>query len=488
MTVRSFFLLIWLAAAMLPLTAAAQPREDINQALNGMNVVLDAIDAALQREGQSADQLIEWRQEANKIAAEAQDAGKSLQPAINDLIARRDALKPAAPVDGEVIQESDEIVKERTQIEEALAVEEEFSKRATATATRASQLAARAASLERDRFNREIFERDRAIFSPDLWASARDDLPQALSGIERVSGDIAKRFAARGVLGLLPPLLFLFALALVAIPRMRHILVGLIARRFGQDEPTDLGKALVAFLVALFVMLAPVIGLILARWSAELFGLASPSLLKIMDRGGIAILVMSASIGFARGILAPNRPEWRLVSADEADVQQLSRHVRSAAAIIAAGIFLSGVADASNVPQSIIGLVGSFIVLLFAWSLSSALRPFRSILSKTAGTSASGRHKYQAFLRFVAIAGMLAVFVIIVSTLLGFVALAWFLSKQVIWFCVVFAGYALIANLLDAAGAVIDVAAEGFRLFELAPDITFEEVERNTGAPLLPAV
>ena len=35
--------------------------------------------------------------------------------------------------------------------------------------------------------------------------------------------------------------------------------------------------------------------------------------------------------------------------------------------------------------------------------------------------------------------------------------------------------------------AVIDVTAEGFRVFELAPGITFEEVERKTGAPIQPA-
>jgi acyl CoA:acetate/3-ketoacid CoA transferase beta subunit len=35
--------------------------------------------------------------------------------------------------------------------------------------------------------------------------------------------------------------------------------------------------------------------------------------------------------------------------------------------------------------------------------------------------------------------------------------------------------------------AVVDVTADGFRVFELAPDITFEEVEQKTGAPILPA-
>jgi small-conductance mechanosensitive channel len=454
-TVRSLYLFVWLISAMLPFSAAAQSQEDINQALNGMNVVLDTIDAALKREGLTAEQLLERRQQANKIAIDAQAIAAGLQPSIADLIERREALKPAVLPDGEVAPESDEIVKERSQIEEALSGVEEFSKRAAATATRANQLAARAAAVERDRFNREIFERDKAILNPSLWAAVIADLPQALSGTERVFGDITKRFAAKGPLGLLPLLLFLLAIALVTVPRLRHGMVGVIARRFGHDEPTELGKAVVACLVALFVMLAPLIGLILARASAELFDLASPGLLKIVDRGGIAILVMSASIGFARAILAPNRPAWRLVKADEADAQRLGRHVRSATALIATGVFLSGVADVANVPQSIIVLIGSFIVLIFAWVLSSALRSFRSILNGEPGTLATGSYKYQGILRFIAMAGMLVVFVIIVSALLGFVALAWFLSKQVIWFCMIFAGYGLIANLLDAAGSVV---------------------------------
>ena len=34
--------------------------------------------------------------------------------------------------------------------------------------------------------------------------------------------------------------------------------------------------------------------------------------------------------------------------------------------------------------------------------------------------------------------------------------------------------------------AVVDVTPDGFRLVELAPGITFEEVEQETGAPILP--
>ncbi len=35
--------------------------------------------------------------------------------------------------------------------------------------------------------------------------------------------------------------------------------------------------------------------------------------------------------------------------------------------------------------------------------------------------------------------------------------------------------------------AVVDVTPDGFRVFELAPGVTFEEVEEKTGAPILPA-
>jgi len=34
--------------------------------------------------------------------------------------------------------------------------------------------------------------------------------------------------------------------------------------------------------------------------------------------------------------------------------------------------------------------------------------------------------------------------------------------------------------------AVVDVGPGGFRVLELAPGVTFEEVEKQTGAPILP--
>jgi small-conductance mechanosensitive channel len=455
---RRFPILICLTIALLPFSVAAQSPEEINQKLSGMNVVLGTIEAALQREGLAADQLLEERQQAHEVAAEAQEIVNSVQPKIAELEARRDALKPAVPGDENatpVAPESEELVKERSQIEEELVLWDEFSKRASATATRATQLAARAVAVERERFTRLIFERNDTIAGPDLWRSLFNDMPIALAGIEQVFGDITERFVSRGALGLIPPLLFLLAVSFVVLARLRHAVVDQIAGRAGHDKPTELGKAIVACLVALFVMMAPLLGLLLARWSADVLGLASPSLIKILDRAGFAILVISTSIGFSRAILAPNRPAWRLIAASESDVHSMGVHVRAVAAVVAAGVFLGAIGDVANVPQSIIVFVGSLLTLLFSLLLWRALRSYRAILEGGETAPSAGRHKYQSILRFIAMAGLLAALAIAAAALFGFVPLAWFLSKQVVWFCFVFASYALIDNLIDAAGDVV---------------------------------
>lgn len=464
MPVRCLSIFVWLIVAVWSQCAIAQAPEEINQRLNGMNAILDTIEASLDREGLSNDDLVEDRREAFEIASDAQAIVAALQPSLADLDARREALKPAAPAvpaapaEGEAVPNAPqfrELADDQAKIDEQYSAIDELSKRATAVVTRANQLAAKAAAVQRDRFTRRIFERDDTIAGPTLWQSVLVDLPQALHGIEQVFSDVGTRLASRGAIGFIPPLLFLFAIALVAVPGLRHGMVRLIAARFGHDRPTDFSKAVVACLLAFFVTFAPIAGLLLARWVAGLLDIASPNLLGIGNQAVIAVLVVSICIGLSRAFLAPNRPNWRLVDVGDAEAQRLSYLIGTAAATLATGVFLSGVAHVARVPQSIIIFIGSFIVLFFAWALILALRPYRAMLETMTSAGTPEHFRYQGILRFFSMAGMLAAILIVASTLLGYVPLAWFLSKQVVWICVLFAIYALIGNLLDTAGSVV---------------------------------
>ena len=458
MPIRCISVLLWLVAAVWTLSAFAQAPEQINQQLNGMNAILDTIEASLDRDGLTAEELVEHRREAYKVAADVQSVIAALQPALTDLHARRKALEPAAPAEGDTpaqqAPQSEELARDQAKIDAEYGAVDELAKRATAVQTRANQLAARAASVERDRFTQRIFERGGTIAGLDLWTEVAADTSQGLRGIDRLFGDIGHRFASRGVIGLVPPILFLGALSLVLVRGFRHGLVDMVASRFGHEEPTDFGRAVVACLVAVFVTLVPVAGLLVSRWTANLFDLASPGLLEIVDQTVIAILVVSASIGLSRAFLAPKRPKWRLVDVGDVEARNLASLIGTASATIAIGVFLSGIAHVAHVSQSIIIFIGSFIVLFFAWALILALRPYRKMLDIDA-SAPIGRFKYQGILRFFSLAGILTAAVIIAGTLLGYVALAWFLCKQVIWICMVFATYALITNLIDAIGSVI---------------------------------
>jgi small-conductance mechanosensitive channel len=459
--IRCLYLLIWLFTATLPFAAAAQSPEDVNQQLAGMDAVLDTIDSALKREGLTSDQLVDRRRQAEEIAVEAQAIVTALRPSVEDLTKRREALKPAVAADGEAAQttpESDEIVNERAEVEEALAGVSDFSKRAAATATRATQLVARAAAVERDRFARMIFERDRSILDPGLWRAFIADLPPTIRRVERVLGDIVKRFASKGPLGFLPPLFFLSSLLLVAVPRFRHGMVDLVAKRFGQEKPTEFSKAVVACLVAVFVTLVPFVGISLALWTANFLALSSPSLLELLDRAGVAILILSASIGFARALLAPNRPDWRIVAVDDAVARKLGRRIRTVAVIVAVGVFLEGVAAAVNASQPVIVLIGSFIAMAVAWALALVLKPYREILNDEANHHGASGYGHLGLLRLIGMVGTLLEFVILGGVLLGYIPLAWFLSKQIVWFSIILAGYILIALLLDSAGSVVQNA------------------------------
>ena len=95
MPIRCISVLLWLVAAVWTLSAFAQAPEQINQQLNGMNAILDTIEASLDRDGLTAEELVEHRREAYKVAADAQSVIAALQPALTDLHARRKALEPA---------------------------------------------------------------------------------------------------------------------------------------------------------------------------------------------------------------------------------------------------------------------------------------------------------------------------------------------------------------------------------------------------------
>lgn len=456
---RNILVLLWLMLAAGMSAALAQAPDEIGKKLDGLAIILDTIETRLQREGVSDDELRKARDQAIDIASAANEIAVALQPKIAELTERRDALLPDKPADPgapdaePTVEEPATLLREREEIEKALAFEEGLAKRAKAIATRANQLAAHAAGIERDRFTRRIFQHDQSIIDPRFWRTSAADLPVAWTRVEFVFGSMYERFVSRGALAVIPMLLFLLSIAIVAFTRPLHFFGDWFGKLLGHSQPTEVSRAVVAILVALVVMIAPVGGLYLARIFAIGLDLAAPSLLALIGTAIMAVLAITITTGIAHAILAPNRPEWRLAVAGQADAESLSRYVQWCASVAALGIFLNGAAAVANVPQSTIALVDAVICLIFAWLLWLTLKPLRSILISQSSGEETSRIRFSRLMRLYALFASAGIFLVAGGVLVGFIPLAWFLVRQFVWVGIILATYGLLSNLIDAYGS-----------------------------------
>ena len=456
---RIFNLVLWVFLLAFAPAAFAQSDADIGQRLTGYSSVLETIDAALKRDGISDQEVEELRIQASEIGDLADEVAASLQPALAELLERRQALSPQSADGTETapVEESETLAQERQVIEGSIGRIEEFVKRSNEISARANQLAARAAAIERQRFTSQVFERGDSILDPRFWRVAIADLPAAWSRIENVAEAIFHRFVSRGMLALIPVILVVFSIAIVTFPAARSYLVRLIAGRIAHGQPTDLSKGLVAFLVAIVVVIVPMAGLYLARIVTIGLDLAAPTLTTFIDRALLAVLITSASIGFARAILAPNRPEWRLAVAAQDDAVSLTRNLVWSAFVIGFGVLVEGTAAIVNVPHSTLVLIGAITSLLFASMVWRTLKPFRSVLMSQDEASETVPIKFFRILRIFGFLAAIAALVIAGAALVGYVSLAWFLCKQVVWVSIILAVYGLLSNLIDSF-------SDGFRL------------------------
>ena len=475
---------LFLSAALAQQSAEPSPGER----LDGLTVILDRITAALSRQGLSDDELKSLRTETIEAGAEARAIALAHDPVVGDLRARRDQLKPetAAPEpeipaegapggapDAQPIPDEptapapaapaepvepdapdDSLAGETAQIEAELLAEEAIVKRARAIETRAQQQASQIAGILRDHFNQRIFSQTKSLLNPAFWIDAARELPASATSAGRVLGDLFARAASKGPIALVPLVVLLLAFAFVAVPQLRRRVIALVAKLVGQSEPSDIGKAVTAFLVAGFVTAIPPFAYWTAIYLARAIDAVPPLSTVLLNETGAAILVVSAAFGFTRAILTPGRPDWRIAALDDAPAIYLSRRLPVPVLFVGLGLILEGLAEqvsfATPVALAAIGLVSLF----FAVILIAAMRRVRLLLTEQAATAVgSAPGDRFRLIRSGAILAALTGSVILGALIIGFLPFAWFLSKQVVWIALILAAFALIANLLNALGS-----------------------------------
>ncbi|HEX2255563.1 MAG TPA: DUF3772 domain-containing protein [Afifellaceae bacterium] len=440
-----------LLAGCLPVAAQSLTGPD-SARLDALVTVLDDLERTL-ADGESGEAVLEdVRSRALAAAMRAREIAAELAPRAANLQARLDQLAPA-PAGEEAAApalEADPLADERARQEAELAAVESRLRLARAVATRAEQVAANATAITRARFAERIFRRSSGLLSPQLWADVRSDLPAAAAALGRLAGAQMERIGGAFAAAIAPILILLAAIGTIAVPRLRHALVDLAAHAVGQRDPTSLGRAIVAALVALIVSLVPALGFWSALSLARSLDLVARELVPAAHHAGMAVLVITSGFALTRAILAPKRSAWRLAPLDDEAAERLAQSLPMPLLFVALGLVLAGLAVGTSIPLSLTVAANGLVSLLFAVTLILSMQLMRRVLLKEEADGSLSSQMGSKLVRLANGGAVLAGLAIIAASIFGYVALAWFLAQQVVWVAIVAATFFIVTQLIDA--------------------------------------
>lgn len=429
--------------------APAVPADDAlaraAQEIERLRLLIDRIDAATQREGLGDRQLGELRREIDPVLDQARAVAALAEPRVQAVEQR---LRQLGPPPGEGRTESEVITVERAQQAALLAELQAAATQARLLAVRAEQLSARIVERRRALFTERIFERRDSALLPALWYDAVVALPRVTSRVTLLLSDWWRNLSGQlGAAALAGLGLGLVLAGAIAQP-IRRRLLRLAARDPALISPPRLRKTAAAVWLALVHFAVPTAVLLVLYSLLAAFGLLPTRIERLFDAVIRFVALFSLIRGLSWGLFAPSRPTWRLLPFDTVTARRLHRLTVAIAAIYALDEIVDTLNAITFAPLAVSVakevLSGVIIAILFGAALALAW-------PRAAGPD--GRGSGAVRWTWLLVVGALAAVSIPVSAAFGFLALASFVTAQIVIGATILAVLMLTIWLIDAAVA-----------------------------------
>ncbi|GAC1558628.1 MAG: mechanosensitive ion channel family protein [Beijerinckiaceae bacterium] len=442
----AFFLVAAGAVAQQTNTPPAMQRVDQARA------TLDKIDAALARRMITDAELRDLRTQIDPLQASIGDVINEQAPRLAGIKARLDQLGPKP--DDKAPPESATVTAERAEQQKLLTETDETLKRARLIAVQADQASDRIISRRRALFTSALFERASSLFAPTLWSTVARELPRDVAALRAAAGDFAAHAAdvlAGWRLALFAALLLVLAIVYVPVQALTR---RVLAREPAIIEPSRFRKVRAALGLAIVPALVPVAAVTLFLTilnEFDLIGLRLQPLVRALI-GAVACIALAA--GFARGLLAPTRPHWRLLNITDSVAAKLRRLIVGVACIVSATLVveaLNEMAGASVAVSVLTRGVGAMLVAVVLATTLYGIIQEPDDADECLGPRVVIKRDWFAPLRVIAWAAIVTIFG---SVTVGYIALAAFIAEQIVWVaCVGAALYLLLAFIEEAIAA-----------------------------------
>ncbi len=466
-------------------TSSAQEalsRDDFQQLLDNWNFKLQQAETELIKRGATEPLLASIRQDVKKIQEETASVAKASTTEARRL---RDLLQALGPPPGDdAPPEEESVARRRAQLQEQLAMFEGRVKQAELTAERARQLIERQSARLRQRATAELFHR---VPSPVSWSVLSSAGPHFLSALQQLARAPLEAWAPVFIEGapaaVVWPFFLATILALVIGWPLRVWLIRSYVRDRKTERPTYIKRVVNAVMVAISrgvipaLLAAAPLAVLLARGTSR--GIVGDMLVAAL----IGIIAVVLTAGIARAALAPGSPVgWRLTPLTDKSARALYRRIRQVLVIAATLFFIEFPARRhlyiSEELKIFYSFVGDTVLAVFIFALLPK-RLWQTVEPTEVDESEQPARmvwKVQVLRGAVAITAI----AIPVSSLLGFITFASYLTNNLLLTGLVLGGFVVFHGLVRE---VLTIALEREEAERIPIDET--EEERDTSASLL---
>ncbi len=413
--------------------------DEVQKKLDSWKVEIDQIVAGIQREGQTDKHLAELRERAERIRGATTDLVTAESPRLVAVEARLKQLGPApqAKEDEPAAVEAEAVKVEREDQQKQLAETQGRIKQAQLLQLRAEEIIKTVGDRRRERFTRELVERSRSVIDPTLWLQALKSMPGTLSSLRYLVGDWASLMAERGFETAVAVGSVILALVLVLFATRRRLAL-FVARDPSVHEPPRLRKAAVAAGIVALNLLVPLVGLYGTTRALEVFELNPERISQFLDAVILGVGGAAAVYGVALALFAPSKPQWRLVAVGDHTATRLVQLSVVLSVVHGFGIAASRATGVLAMPVTEVIVLSGVIALAEAVIVMAALKSAARALSgedaapapEVVGDEAPPARS--VLWRWIVPLGWIVAIAAVVAAASGYVALAAFMTSQLV--------------------------------------------------------
>jgi small-conductance mechanosensitive channel len=394
--------------------ARAQTKPPLD--LETAKTTLDRIEASVQQEAVSDQQLGTLRQQLTPLRDELRARTEALAPELARTVDRLKEL--GEPPAAGAAPEDPSLTSERKNLATARAEKEATLKQGRLMLLRADQILARINERWRDLFSRELFTRHAGLFDFTLWRStavAALDEAKSVADLFVVWWDYVLSTGVRAGFAAASAVLLVLLGGAMAVRRwwMRQLTDEFFDTRFG--------RALSALAGLIYHAAAPALSVAAAVAVLDSHGLTPPRIVHLGFGFAVAVAIAGFNRGVALGLFAPDKPNRRLLRYGEDEARILGSHLAWAGRLLALVVFVNVIHKEFAAPVALTVVTSALLALALSLLTLHLLRRLPR-----------GADAEVARLDWLRVPGWLLIAMLVGALLTGYIGLAAYVAGRVL--------------------------------------------------------